>query len=98
MLDLLSSDLVFLGTRVPREWSFLRSGDGRGEGEVFHAWNVEIRRASSEFGYLIDYIDAEFIHYREHARWGRYVKAPLRRREVEPVWGLFGVPRSPGLH
>ncbi len=93
MLDLVSSDLAFLRARVPREWRFLRFGDGLGEGEAFHACTVETRRASCEFGYLIDYTDADFIYYHEHPRRGRYVKAPHRWRDVEPVWGLFGVPR-----
>ncbi len=88
MLALVSSDPVLLGARVPRERRFLRFGDGRGEGKAFHAWTREIRRAIWQFGFLIDYTDAEFIHYREHARRGRYVKGPHRWRYVEPRVGF----------
>ena len=99
-VSMVDRDALVVTQVVPRDFRFKPWTHRQGESEVdFVKWCREGRSLSYKGGHLVDFTDCdEYRRFnRGSAKDTRFARPPLEWNQVEAIWGMFGIPRSPAL-
>lgn len=95
---MVDAKLYFGGPRAIRHWRFQDWGHKTAPNFRFWVWCKWTREVAFHDGCLVDYNDREYQSFVYTARAVRYAASLRAWGQVEPVIGLYGVPRSPALY